>query len=91
MVIIGYYMDGPSKCAHYANDALTFLLQQGICFVPKDANPPGVAWLKKVFYDGGWEATSIPGQRKRIKEKARQITLLTILFNTVKERLAVCT
>ncbi len=64
--------------AHYVNDTLTFLRQQGICFVPKDANLPYVAWLlpvedfwlKKAFCDGRQEATSIPAQKGRIKEKA---------------------
>ena len=82
--------------AHYANDTLTFLRQQSICFVPKNANPPCVAslrsvedfWLKKAFYNGGWEATSIPAQKQKIKKNALQIPLLTILFNTVKEQLA---
>ena len=67
-------------------------------FIPKDANPPCVAllrpveiWpaLKKAFYDGGWEATSILALKRRIK-KAQQIPVPTILINTVKVQLAVC-
>ena len=67
-------------------------------FIPKDANPPFVAFcwlvefwpmLKKAFYNGGWEVTSIPGLKRRIK-KAQQIPVPTILFNTVKVQLAVC-
>ena len=67
-------------------------------FIPKDANPPCVAllqpveiWptLKKAFYDGGWEATSILAI-KRVIKKAQQIHVPTILINTVKVQLAVC-
>ena len=85
------------ESAHYANDTLAFLRQQGTCFILKDANSPCVAslrpvedfWpvLKKAIYDKGWEALE-----RRIKERARQIPLLTILclFNMVKEQLAIC-
>ena len=51
-----------------------------------------ITMLKKVVYFEGWEAISILVLRRKIKEKAQQIPLPTILclFNTVKERLAVC-
>ena len=46
-----------------------------------------ITMLKKVVYNEGWEATSILVLKRRIKEKARQIPLPTILclFNTIKE------
>ena len=90
-----FWMDLAS--AHYANATLAFLQQEKIRFVPKDANPPSVAslrsvedfWaaLKKAVYDEGWEATSMPALKRRIKQKARQIPLPTILrlFNTIKD------
>ena len=83
--------------AHHANATLAFLQQEKIRFVPKDANPPNVAslclvedfWaaLKKAVYDEGWEATSMPALKLRIKQKARQIPLPTILrlFITIKD------
>ncbi len=81
--------------AHYTNNTLTFLQQQG--FIPKNANPC-VALLrpvedfwptfKKAFYDG-WEATSIPALKRRIK-KAHKIPDPTILFKTIKVDLAIC-
>ena len=51
-----------------------------------------ITMLKKVVYDEGWEVISILVLKRRIKEKAQKIPLPTILclFNTVKERLAVC-
>ena len=67
-------------------------------FVPKNANPPCVAllrpleiWptLKKAFYEGGWEVTTILALKRRIK-KAQQIPVPTILINTVKVQQAVC-
>ena len=77
-----FWMDLAS--AHFANATLDFLRQERIRFVPKDANPPSVAslrpvedfWaaLKKAVYDGGWEATSFPALKRRIKQKARQLT-----------------
>ena len=50
-----------------------------------------ITMLKKVVYDEGWEVISILVLKRRIKEKAQQIHLPTILclFNTVKEQLAV--
>ena len=82
--------------AHCTNNMLIFFQQQG--FIPKDADPPYIAllrpvegfWptLKKAFHDGGWEATSIPALKRRIK-RGRQISVPTILFNTVKLHLAV--
>ena len=90
--------------AHYANDTLQFLREQGIRFVPKESNPPCIAslrpvedfWaaLKKQVYDEGWEATSMVILKQRIKRKAREIPLPTILrlFNTIRdrERLEIC-
>ncbi len=57
--------------AHYPNNTLTFIQQQGICIIPEDTNPPCIAslrpvedfWLKKAFYDEGWEAILIPAQK----------------------------
>ena len=51
-----------------------------------------IIMLKKAVYNVGWEATLVLVLRWRIKKKAWQIPLPTILclFNTVKERLAVC-
>ena len=56
------------ESAHYANNTLTVLWQQGTCFALKDANSPCVAslrpvedfWplLKKAIYNEGWEAQS---------------------------------
>ena len=97
-----YYFWMDLASAHYANDTLAFLRQEGIRFVPKHANPPCVAslrpvedfWaaLKKAVYDEGWEASSLPALKRRIKQKAREIPLPTILhlFHTIKERLAQC-
>ena len=50
------------------------------------------AVLKKTIYDEGWVVTSILVLRRRIKKKARQIPLRTILclFNTIKKQLAIC-
>ena len=91
------------ESAHYANNTLTVLWQQGTCFALKDANPSCVAllrpvedfWpaLKKAIYDEGREATSIRALKRRNKEKAQQIPLPRILclFNMVNEQLAVCT
>ena len=85
--------------AHYTNNMLTFLQQQG--FIPKlypQGCKPTIRCLllagrilahAKAFYNGGWEVTSIPGLKRRIK-KAQQIPVPTILFNTVKVQLAVC-
>ena len=96
------HVDIDLACAHYANDTLNFLREEGIRFVPKDANPPSVAslrpiedfWaaLKKEVYDGGWETTSMTALKRRITMKARQIPLPVILrlFNTIKDRLAIC-
>ena len=96
-----YWLWMDLESAHYANDTLTFLWQQDTCFILKDAHSPCVAslrpledfWpaLKKAVYEG-WEATSIPTLKRRIKEKAWQTPLPTILclFNIVKEQLAVC-
>ncbi len=83
------------ESAHYANDTLTFPWQQGTCFVLKVANSSCVAllWLvenfwpmlKNAIYYKGWEVTSIPALKQRIKEKVWQIPLPTILclFNMV--------
>ena len=86
--------------AHYTNNTLTFLQQQGFfsklhpqgckptmrCLAPAGRNWPT---LKKAFYDGGWEATSYLALKQRIK-KAQQIPVPTILINTVKVQQAVC-
>ena len=97
-----YYFWPDLASAHYSRDALQFLEENNIRYVPKDANPPAVAslrpiedyWsaLKKAVYDGGWEAKSFPELKKRIQQKAREIPLETItrLFNTVKERMRIC-
>ena len=89
------------RSAHYTNNTLIFLQQQSFIpsFIPKDANPPCVAlpwpvedfWLtlKKAFYNGRWEVTSILALKGRIK-KAQQIPILMIFFNRVKVHLAVC-
>ena len=70
--------------------------------MPKESNPPSVASLrpvedfwaasKKEVYDEGWEALSLMALKRRIKQKARQIPLPTILrlFNTVKDCLQRC-
>ena len=51
-----------------------------LSFIPKDTNTPCIAFirlvefwpmLKKAFYNGGWEVTSMPGLKRRIK-KAQQ-------------------
>ena len=88
--------------AHYANDTLNFLREEGIRFVPRDANPPSVASLRPVedfwaalkhkVYKGGWEATTLRQLKRQIIQKAREIPLPTILrlFHTVKERLEIC-
>ena len=87
---------------HYANDTLIFLWQQGTCFILKDAHSRCITLLwpvedfwsvfKKTVYDEGWEATSIPALKQRIKEEARQIPFSMILcvFNMVNEQLTVC-
>ena len=48
--------------------------------------------LKKMVYDGGWEANSLAALKRRIKLKAREFLLPTVLrlFNTIKERLEIC-
>ena len=87
--------------AHYANNMLTFLQQQG--FIPKlysqgckptmrGLAPAGriLAQAQKYFLQLRREATSIPALKRNIK-KAQQIPLPTILFKTVKVQLAVCT
>ncbi len=54
-------------------------------FIPKDFWPT----LKRAIYLRGWETTSILALKRKIK-RAQQITVPTILFNTVKVHLAVC-
>ena len=95
-----FWMDLAS--AHYAADTLNFLREENIRFVPKEANPPSVASLRPVedfwaalkykVYEGGWEAASIAQLKRRIRQKAQEIELPTILrlFHTVKQRLEIC-
>ena len=64
-----YWLWMDLESAHYTNDTLTFLWQQGTCFILKDAHSPCLASVRPVedlwpalkkAYDGGLEATSIP-------------------------------
>ena len=84
-----------------ANNTLASLQQQ-IKFVPKEANPPCIAFfflskdywaaLKKAFYDKGWEAISFPILKQKICQKVYKVPLPIILriFTPIKERLAIC-
>ena len=97
-----YYLWMDLASSHFANNTLDLLRQEGIRFVPKEDNPPCVAFLrpiedfwsalKKSVYDGGWEANSLAALKRRIRLKARQFPLPTVLrlFNTIKDRLATC-
>ena len=90
-------MDGPLRQQHsdFPQATKHLLHPQGCKFTLRHLAPAGkrfLVWLKKANYDKGWEATSIPALKRRIKEEAWQISFPTILnlFNMVKEQLAVC-
>ena len=95
-----FWMDLVSS--HYANSTLDFLKEERIRFIPKEANPPAVAslrpiedlWaaLKKLVYEGGWEANDFDALKRRIAAKARLLPLEIILnlFRTVRERIHLC-
>ena len=95
---VSYYFWPDLASAHYSRSALELLQSNNIWFIPKEANPPAVAslrpiedfWsaLKKRVYDEGWEAETFDQLKERIRRKAREIPMETIvkLFRTVKER-----
>ena len=84
-----------------ANDTLVSL-QQWIKFVPKEANPSCLAFLRPIkdfwaalkmaVYDKGREVTSFPTLEQKIHKKTREVPLPMILhlFITIKETLAIC-
>ena len=84
-----------------ANNTLDFLQQQ-VKFVPYGADLPCIAslrlikdfWaaLKKAVLDKGCEAPSFPSLKGKIRQKAHKVSLSMIprLFNTIKERLTIC-
>ena len=97
-----YYFWPDLASSHYAITTLQLLEEEGIRTIPKDANPPAVAslrpiedlwaYLKKLVYDGGWEADNFESLKRRISAKARLLPLQVILnlFNTIRERIDRC-
>jgi hypothetical protein len=71
--------------AHYATATQNLLRQLGIPFVEKTVNPPNIpqshpienfwAALKAEVYKGGWEASSIPQLRRRIKRSLKNVNI----------------
>ena len=75
----------PQQSAHCSRDALQVLQDNCIRFIPKKKDARDVtsfcpmeeywAFLKKITYDGRWEAKYLDQLRERIKGKARKIPI----------------
>jgi transposase len=85
--------------AHYATATQNLFHQLGIPFVDKAANPPNIpqcrpienfwAALKAEVYKGGWEASSIPQLRRRIKRSLGNVDMAAVQkdFRSIRGRL----
>ena len=97
-----YYFWPDLASAHYANATQQFLKDEGIRYIPKNDNPPAVAFfrpiedlwvaLKKEKYGSRWEAEDLAQLKGRILAKASQILLdVTLnLFRTVRNQTQKC-